>query len=700
MAEQVRKDVAVFIDFENIYVSVRDKLDTNPNFEIIMDRCNELGRVILARAYADWYRYPRITSALYANNIEPMYVPTYYYDKDAGRTGRPIKNSVDMNLCIEAMRTLFTMPGLSTFVLITGDRDFIPLVNSIRQQGKDVIIIGVGGAASSHLAQSADEFIFYEHLIGKQIATAPAAASNRRYSEIDEFERPARDRATPPVQRASRSDSTKPEKVEKTAKPERKDKESTVLTEDAIWEMLTKAVVEARVRSIVPSVGSLKTLVRELSHGEFRESMVRDANGRPCERFRDVVQEAARRGKLIISTDSIVNEIFLPGEDPRTLSSFNVPMEKPPERAEEPLPSLVAAANEARATASQTNNDKSRRRRRNDRDNKRPQAQPATAFTPTESLAPVADEYAIVAPEPAATAVPAVAESTPLVEQPVQATGVPFSDEERQMVRDIVANSERALSFQQIYDALRSTRNRGGENQIPRTNEELRSLVKSIINAGELQRIGRGNRVSYRIAQAKTPKASTPATNDDVKDATVAVNVAPSEATTAEPITASEPVATDAPAPVMVPTPDDLSDLDDGLSLPPLTPSKVTEATPESLSTNATTKPKKQTNRGGSKSSSTTTRTPKQPVQSAPTEPVVAPKPTPSPTPMPSAKAPATRERKGATEKQRDAKPKPTVTATKQSSGKAKPVAQSVPSPVETPASAPKPRRRKQTPES
>jgi len=78
MAEQSRRDVAVFIDFENIYVSVRDKLDANPNFEIIMDHCNELGRVILSRAYADWYRYPRITSALYANNIEPMYVPTYY----------------------------------------------------------------------------------------------------------------------------------------------------------------------------------------------------------------------------------------------------------------------------------------------------------------------------------------------------------------------------------------------------------------------------------------------------------------------------------------------------------------------------------------------------------------------------------------------------------------------------------------------
>src|SRR3954471_25381 len=92
-----RPDVAVFIDFENVYVSVRDKLGANPNFESIMDRCEDFGRVVIARAYADWDRYPRVTSALYAHGIEPMYVPTYCYDREMGRTGRAIKNSVDMN---------------------------------------------------------------------------------------------------------------------------------------------------------------------------------------------------------------------------------------------------------------------------------------------------------------------------------------------------------------------------------------------------------------------------------------------------------------------------------------------------------------------------------------------------------------------------------------------------------------------------
>ena len=135
---KTRADVAVFIDFENVYVSVREKFDATPNFELIMDRCEDYGRIVIARAYADWYRYPRVTSALFANGVEPMYVPTYYYDREVGRTGRPIKNSVDIHLCIDAMRTLYTQTHIDKFVLVTGDRDFIPLVNAIRQHGKEV----------------------------------------------------------------------------------------------------------------------------------------------------------------------------------------------------------------------------------------------------------------------------------------------------------------------------------------------------------------------------------------------------------------------------------------------------------------------------------------------------------------------------------------------------------------------------------
>lgn len=295
-----RPDVAVFIDFENVYVSVRDKLDANPNFETIMDRCNDLGRVVIARAYADWYRYPRITSALYANSIEPMYVPTYYYDKDMGRTGRAIKNSVDMNLCIDVMKTLFTNPNIGKFVLVTGDRDFIPLVNSIRQQGKEVIVIGIGGAASTHLAQSADEFIFYEQLVGKDTAAkskVPAAVIETAAAHST----PSRDGP------AHESD---------------------------IYKVLVEAIHLVRERGYVSTLGSLKLVMKELMGGDFKESRYKDLNGRPFTKFKDFVIDAERRGKVQIYTSGTVNEVFLPGEDPSKLSQFAEDIKATPVEAE------------------------------------------------------------------------------------------------------------------------------------------------------------------------------------------------------------------------------------------------------------------------------------------------------------------------------------------------------------------------------
>lgn len=566
MAEQIRKDVAVFIDFENVYVSVRDKLDANPNFEIIMDRCNELGRVILARAYADWYRYPRITSALYANNIEPMYVPTYYYDKDAGRTGRPIKNSVDMNLCIDAMRTLFTVPNISTFVLVTGDRDFIPLVNSIRQQGKDVIIIGVGGAASSHLAQSADEFIFYEQLIGKLPPTA-ALPSGRRVSDIDDFERP--------VERAPERITVRDRSTARTASKSAKLAEPVVFNEDAAFALLVKAVLEARNRNMMTAFGSLKVLMKEMSGGEFREQQIKDGNGRPLERFKDFIHEAARRGKILISSDGVVNEVFLPGEDPRKLSQFTLVSDASGERpTEEPL----APPKDSTADERGDNGAKSRRRRRRgERSDRTDQAAsasdsdqivPPLAATPVNTVVVATNDFvaptrkapvAVLSPNDTGL-VPELVSVAPVVDDIIDISddvmpAHPFSVEERQYVQAIVGASERPLSFQQIHDLLRNTRNRGADS-VSRTNEELRSLIKLSINSGELQRIGRGNRVSYRLALV----VPTSALVTQSLDAVVAVAVA----------TPANPAVT------MIPTPVDVGD--DGLTLP-TAPSKTPRRT-------------------------------------------------------------------------------------------------------------------------
>ena len=374
MYEQRRPDVAVFIDFENVYVSVRDKLNANPNFEAIMDRCSDLGRVVISRAYADWYRYPRVTSALYANAIEPIYVATYYYDKDVGRTGRAIKNSVDMNLCIDAMKTLFTNPNISRFVLVTGDRDFIPLVNSIRQQGKEVYIIGIGGAASTHLAQSADEFVFYEQLVGRQpggSATATAIANR-----ATEFAR-GLELATEPPPRSEREPTPRELPVDLpppavVVAPPIPPTLPTPSADSDVYGVLVEAIHLVRKRGYVSTLGSIKLVMKELMGGEFKESRYRDVNGRPFVKFKDFVVDAEKRGKVQIFTNGTVNEVFLPGEDPYKLSQFAAALSE--EVAVEPVVDTAVVVNGRKASAraeavvvEQTDTSGRRRRRRSRR---------------------------------------------------------------------------------------------------------------------------------------------------------------------------------------------------------------------------------------------------------------------------------------------------------------------------------------------
>ncbi|MCW5851111.1 MAG: NYN domain-containing protein, partial [Anaerolineae bacterium] len=266
-------DVAVFVDFENIYISIRNKYGEQPNFDSIRDKCQEYGRVTIARAYADWYRYPRVTNALYANSIEPMYVPTYYYDREEGRMGRAIKNSVDIHMCIDCMKTLYTHPNIDTYVVITGDRDFIPLINAIRQQGKRVIVIGVADAASSHLAQSADEFIFYSQMVD-------------HLRDKDDQERV---RVTP--------------------------------GEQDPYATLVQAIKLARQRGNLATLATLKLLMIELL-GDFDETKLKDKKGKNFEKFRDFLKEAERRNLVQVFSSGSVTEVFLPGEDPLKLSAF------------------------------------------------------------------------------------------------------------------------------------------------------------------------------------------------------------------------------------------------------------------------------------------------------------------------------------------------------------------------------------------
>ncbi len=227
----------------------------------------------MARAYAEWYRYPRVTNALYAIAYVPMYVPTYHYDRDEGRVGRAIKNSVDMHLCIDLMKTLYLLDSIATFVLVTGDRDFIPLINAIRQAGKHTVVIGVAQATASHLAQAADEFIFY-----KQV--------------VDEAE--------------------------------------SVASGQDPYEALVEVLAAARASGTVTTMATLKLLLLERLPG-FDERRLTDGSGRPFARFRDFVREAERRGLAQISASGSITVVLLPGEKPSEATRYppDTPSEAP-----------------------------------------------------------------------------------------------------------------------------------------------------------------------------------------------------------------------------------------------------------------------------------------------------------------------------------------------------------------------------------
>lgn len=181
-------DVAVFVDFENIVYSTRNCLNVNPDFGVLMNWCRQFGRVVIARAYADWRRHaPTVSSILHNHDIDPVFVPSYQY----GRTGNShgsIKNSVDMHLCVDAMRVLYRYPHLNTFVLISGDRDFIPLVRALRMEGKVVIGIGVADTTSNYLGRAVDHFVFYQELVGRPLParSSPAPEAVAHVQPVEE----------------------------------------------------------------------------------------------------------------------------------------------------------------------------------------------------------------------------------------------------------------------------------------------------------------------------------------------------------------------------------------------------------------------------------------------------------------------------------------------------------------------------------
>ena len=149
-----QRQLAVFIDFENLALGVRGK-DDRIEIRRVLDRLLEKGKLILKVAYADWNRFREYTTVLHENGIELIEIP---------RRAQTGKNSADIRLCVDAMDLSWSKEHVDTFVIVSGDSDFSPLVSKLKELGKHVIGIGMKASTSPLLANACDEFIYYEDL--------------------------------------------------------------------------------------------------------------------------------------------------------------------------------------------------------------------------------------------------------------------------------------------------------------------------------------------------------------------------------------------------------------------------------------------------------------------------------------------------------------------------------------------------------
>jgi uncharacterized LabA/DUF88 family protein len=181
------EDLAVFIDWENIYISTVTEYKSKPNVSAILEKASEYGRVVSATAYADWTDgdFRQAPPTLYSNGISPRYISARYFP--GGKSQKRRTNSIDVMLAVECSDFLHGHPQVGTYVLVTGDGDFIPLVSLLRSKGKNVIVIGVSEATSYHLIESADHFISYASLLEEDRA-ARARDKEPKKEAADPFE--------------------------------------------------------------------------------------------------------------------------------------------------------------------------------------------------------------------------------------------------------------------------------------------------------------------------------------------------------------------------------------------------------------------------------------------------------------------------------------------------------------------------------
>jgi uncharacterized protein (TIGR00288 family) len=160
---EAERTLAVFIDFENIALGFKGKKDKRFDIQKVLERLVEKGKIIAKKAYADWAEYSDYKRALHEAAIELIDIPRRFVSG---------KNSADIRLVVDSLDLCYSKEHINTFVIVSGDSDFSPLVSKLKENGKRVIGLGMKESSSHLLIDNCDEFIYYEDL-ERPVGTPP-----------------------------------------------------------------------------------------------------------------------------------------------------------------------------------------------------------------------------------------------------------------------------------------------------------------------------------------------------------------------------------------------------------------------------------------------------------------------------------------------------------------------------------------------
>ncbi len=183
------RNLAVFCDFENIAIGVHEAKYAQFEISRVIERLLLKGSIVVKKAYCDWDRYKTFKAPMHAASFELIEIP---HRRQSG------KNSADIRMVVDALDLCYTKSHVDTFVIVSGDSDFSPLVSKLRENAKTVIGVGVKKSTSDLLIANCDEFIFYDDLVREDELKTRAARKRRETAGKSAAAKEASGKESPP----------------------------------------------------------------------------------------------------------------------------------------------------------------------------------------------------------------------------------------------------------------------------------------------------------------------------------------------------------------------------------------------------------------------------------------------------------------------------------------------------------------------